>query len=621
MDKNNVGIIAGSFSPPHKGHFNIVKKAINEIDNCSKFIISVASGTRDGITQDDSYNIWNIYKKYLPSFVEIIKGKSIKDVYDYSKEHLDENIYFVLGYREDNEDDLKDLEKRTKNVNEKYPNIQILKVTTGNEDKNISGTYARSVSNDINKLSKLLPPELNPEEIKYIFDLISPKNINEGLNNEVPYDYKHHIVGLTKYAIDKGMNVIPVPKVIFKNNEEENSKNFLGKTAYYDPTNNSIVLFTLGRDPIAIVNSYSHELIHHIQNLENRLNNINTTNTLDNEYLEEIEREAYENGGMLFRNYKDSIRQSQDLFENMIVNEFDINFNKLEKELDDILEPLGLDAEFTKHFKERCIERNLDEEDVVNLIEKVVDKYTDELANIHKGDNKVFTDVRRLVDIAAVGGSYGDDYLKDLIFKTAYKRQSPQEPEFRTNSSSPKLKVTEDKFGLNMFMKELVNEIVDDKPKYKIFCDADGVLSDFDNNFKKYSGGIPPGEYEEKMGKEAFWNLIDVKIGQKFWAEMPWMNDGHELWNFIKQYKPIILSAPSRNPVSSKGKKEWVKSELPGTKLILAFADEKQKYSEENSILIDDMKKNIEQWVSQGGIGILHVSASNTINKLKELGL
>ena len=29
MDKNNVGIIAGSFSPPHKGHFNIVKKAIS----------------------------------------------------------------------------------------------------------------------------------------------------------------------------------------------------------------------------------------------------------------------------------------------------------------------------------------------------------------------------------------------------------------------------------------------------------------------------------------------------------------------------------------------------------------------------------------------------------------
>lgn len=166
----------------------------------------------------------------------------------------------------------------------------------------------------------------------------------------------------------------------------------------------------------------------------------------------------------------------------------------------------------------------------------------------------------------------------------------------------------------------LLNENIT-KSSYNIFCDLDNVLTDFDNNFKKYSGGISPREYEEKMGKEEFWNLIDVKIGQKFWTEMPWMNDGHELWNFIKQYKPTILSAPSRNPVSSKGKKEWVKSELPGTKLILAFADEKQKYSEENSILIDDMKKNIEQWVSQGGIGILHKSSGDTINQLKKLGL
>lgn len=395
MDKNNVGIIAGSFSPPHKGHFNIVKKAINEIDNCSKFIISVASGTRDGITQDDSYNIWNIYIKYLPSFVEIVKGKNIKDVYDYSKEHLDENIYFVLGYREDNEDDLKDFEKRTKSVGEKYPNIQILKITTGSEDKDISGTYVRSISNDINKLSTLLPSELTQEEIEDIFKLISPKNINEGLNNEVPYDYKHHIVGLTKYAIDKGMNVRPVPKVIFKNNEEKNSKDFLGKTAYYDPTNNSIVLFTLGRDPIAIeedfcamlmkhinhldkmkelenvisdvtefmssqgyttsippkikyihddphndsqdiihiksayynpsnkeivlytknrhprdiVSSYCHEYIHMVQDEEGRLNNISGENVLDSKELEEIEREAYENGGFMFRSFKDFMKK------------------------------------------------------------------------------------------------------------------------------------------------------------------------------------------------------------------------------------------------------------------------------------------------------------------------
>ena len=65
----------------------------------------------------------------------------------------------------------------------------------------------------------------------------------------------------------------------------------------------------------------------------------------------------------------------------------------------------------------------------------------------------------------------------------------------------------------------------------------------------------------------------------------------------------------------------WVKNNLPGTKLILARSTDKQKYADENSILIDDRPSNIDQWRSQGGIGILHVSAEDTIQQLKKLGL
>jgi hypothetical protein len=71
------------------------------------------------------------------------------------------------------------------------------------------------------------------------------------------------------------------------------------------------VLYTLNRHPIDLLSSFSHEIIHHIQNLEGRLNNIDTQNILENEYLEEIEREAYEQGGLIFRQYKDFIRKNQ----------------------------------------------------------------------------------------------------------------------------------------------------------------------------------------------------------------------------------------------------------------------------------------------------------------------
>ena len=37
-------------------------------------------------------------------------------------------------------------------------------------------------------------------------------------------------------------------------------------------------------------------------------------------------------------------------------------------------------------------------------------------------------------------------------------------------------------------------------------------------------------------------------------------------------------------------------------------------------VKFDDHKKNIQEWEDTGGIGILHISAKNSISKLKELG-
>ena len=57
-----------------------------------------------------------------------------------------------------------------------------------------------------------------------------------------------------------------------------------------------------------------------------------------------------------------------------------------------------------------------------------------------------------------------------------------------------------------------------------------------------------------------------------------------------------------------------------GTKTILTPAHLKQAQSGENHILIDDRPKNIEEWESKGGIGILHTDAFSTIERLKEIG-
>ena len=159
-------------------------------------------------------------------------------------------------------------------------------------------------------------------------------------------------------------------------------------------------------------------------------------------------------------------------------------------------------------------------------------------------------------------------------------------------------------------------------PQYKIYCDMDGVITDFESRFEHYSG-MSPKEYENKHGIKAFWNLIDVEVGIVFWSDMDFMPQGKALWNFISPYSPDLLTSPSRDNNSRLGKNMWAKGNLnPQPKVIFAYSKDKQRYANENSILIDDKPSNIAEWTASGGIAIRckDGDSASVINKLKELG-
>jgi hypothetical protein len=83
----------------------------------------------------------------------------------------------------------------------------------------------------------------------------------------------------------------------------------LGKTAYYDPENNLIVLYVTNRHPKDILRSFSHELVHHAQNCRGDLDDLST----GGHYAEdgkgrEIEKEAYLQGNLNVRDWEDSIK-------------------------------------------------------------------------------------------------------------------------------------------------------------------------------------------------------------------------------------------------------------------------------------------------------------------------
>jgi hypothetical protein len=179
------------------------------------------------------------------------------------------------------------------------------------------------------------------------------------------------------------------------------------------------------------------------------------------------------------------------------------------------------------------------------------------------------------------------------------------------------------KYKLTDLYKQIKEESTEPEvQQYKIFCDMDGVLTDFDKQFKDLNPEhLSSSQYQTKYGKEKFWNFIDKENKLKFWTTMEWMPDGKQLWDYIKKYSPTILSAPSMDPSSRLGKRIWLKNNIPGAKLILAASEKKQNYSNKDSILIDDRHNNIEQWRSQGGIGILHTNTQDTIKRLQAYGL
>ena len=155
------------------------------------------------------------------------------------------------------------------------------------------------------------------------------------------------------------------------------------------------------------------------------------------------------------------------------------------------------------------------------------------------------------------------------------------------------------------------------KQKFNIYLDLDGVLTNLEGAVSKL--GLGTFDELEKRSPGLVWKLI-AKEGVKFWSQMEWMKDGRKLWDYVKHYPVTILSAPTKNPSSIKGKNIWINIELgKDVKRIIVPRKEKKNYANQHSILIDDMVKNISEWKTDGGIGILHEDAETTIKKLKSI--
>mgnify|MGYP001253450923 FL=1 len=149
--------------------------------------------------------------------------------------------------------------------------------------------------------------ELGDELFHIDFNQDNIKITNKGEDFKINFDFTPYMGSIVEYMIDEGMKILPLPEIKIRKDIKESS-NFFGKTAYYSPDVKEIVLYVEGRHPKDVMRSFVHEIIHHKQNLEGRLGNISTTNTNEDDKLLEIEKEAYLEGNITFRNWEDSVK-------------------------------------------------------------------------------------------------------------------------------------------------------------------------------------------------------------------------------------------------------------------------------------------------------------------------
>ena len=158
----------------------------------------------------------------------------------------------------------------------------------------------------------------------------------------------------------------------------------------------------------------------------------------------------------------------------------------------------------------------------------------------------------------------------------------------------------------------------------KIYFDLYGVLADFDRGVMELAGFNRNGaNANSDIKDDDMWQAI-ARVSN-FYDKLELMPGAKEMFSLIyKKYgdKVEVLTGipkPKRNiNTAAEDKTNWVRR-LLGTeiKVNTVLREGKKNYcSGSDCILIDDLKKNINEWEAYGGTGILFTSSDEVLQEV-----
>jgi 5'(3')-deoxyribonucleotidase len=166
-----------------------------------------------------------------------------------------------------------------------------------------------------------------------------------------------------------------------------------------------------------------------------------------------------------------------------------------------------------------------------------------------------------------------------------------------------------------------------------IFLDQDCVLASFFEASlhklnKKYrkdnpitiSEYVDYGKFDMAAGfgitNAEFWQCVEGG-DQYFWDNLPLFPWSKDFYDFLSRFAPVtILSSPSDGANCVWGKVQWLKKKIDPNISTGDCVFTKKKYllANSESLLIDDLQKNCDEFIAAGGQAVCVPSTWNTKN-------